>query len=91
MKIRVGKVDIRARLLKWIRNLVPNSPAVCVQLKRHTDALLAQGLIQEIKFPWSNQPVLVEKPVCSTRMCIDFRDLNRVTKKKVYPIPAMEA
>ena len=53
--------------------------------------LLEKGIIEKSASPWSSAPVMVKKSDGTTRFCIDYRDLNHVTKKDAYPIPSMES
>ena len=51
--------------------------------------LLEMGIIEKSASAWSSAPVMVKKSDGTTRFCIDYRDLNKVTKKDAYPIPSM--
>ncbi|KAL0355804.1 UNVERIFIED_CONTAM: Transposon Ty3-G Gag-Pol polyprotein [Sesamum radiatum] len=52
---------------------------------------MAAGHIEEIQFPeWLSNVVLVPKPEGKWRMCIDFRDLNKVCPKDFYPSPRID-
>lgn len=49
-----------------------------------------KGIIRKSKSPWGTNIVLVMKKDGSRRMCMDFRSLNTVTKKDVYPLPRID-
>ena len=56
-----------------------------------TERLLQEGIIEESESPWSSCPVLVPKGNGDYRMCIDFRDVNKVTRKDTYALPHMDS
>jgi len=49
--------------------------------------LLESGIIIESTSPYNNPLVLVRKKNGKLRMCVDFRELNAITKREFYPIP----
>lgn len=51
---------------------------------------LAQGLIRPSRSPWASQVVTVIKKDRTVRCCIDYRPLNAVTERDVYPMPTRE-
>ena len=59
------------------------------EIDNQVDKMLAAGVIRPSLSSWAAVPHLVEKADGSLRFVIDYRQLNRVTKKDVYPLPNM--
>ena len=49
-----------------------------------------QGVIQPSQSPWASPIVLVQKKDGSTRFCVDYRKVNKVTRKDSYPLPRVD-
>ena len=47
-------------------------------------------VIQESDSPWSQPLVIVTKKDGSPRFCVDFRKLNCMTKKQIFPMPRVD-
>ncbi|KAK3084611.1 hypothetical protein FSP39_016239 [Pinctada imbricata] len=56
----------------------------------HLNKMLESGVIQPSNSEWASVPVLVRKKDGNMRWCIDYRKLNSVTVKDVYPLPLIE-
>lgn len=52
--------------------------------------LLHSGFIRRSISEFSNPVILVRKPNGDHRMCLDFRRLNKLTRKDVYSMPRMD-
>lgn len=81
--------------------LLPGSKAVFIRPYRHTPAqkdeierqvkeMLQNGIIQHSSSPFSSPALLVKKKDGSWRVCIDYRQLNAITKKGTYPMPIID-
>ncbi|GJV57677.1 putative reverse transcriptase domain-containing protein, partial [Tanacetum coccineum] len=56
------------------------------QLKELSD----KGFIRPSSSPWGASILFVKKKDRSFRMCIDYRELNKLTMKNRYPLPSFE-
>ena len=65
------------------------SPAELKELKEQLKDLLDKGFIRPSISPWGAPVLFVKKKDGSLRMCIDYRQLNKVTIKNKYPIPGL--
>lgn len=65
-------------------------PAHLEAISQHVDNMLKQGTIEPASSPWASNIVLVKKKDGSLRCCIDYRQLNSVTKKDAYPLPRID-
>jgi len=48
------------------------------------------GIIEPAASPWASNVVPVRKKDNSLRFCVDYRQLNRVSKEDSYPLPLIE-
>ncbi len=55
-----------------------------------TNEMLTNYVVRPFTSPWASPIVLVKKKDGKQRFCIDFRKLNQVTTRDVYPIPRID-
>nr|GFC65516.1 putative reverse transcriptase domain-containing protein [Tanacetum cinerariifolium] len=64
-------------------DLIPGAAPVAWALKE----LSNKGFIRPSSSPWGAPDLFVKKKDGSFRMCIDYRELNKLTVKNRYPLP----
>ncbi|CAG9785319.1 unnamed protein product [Diatraea saccharalis] len=52
--------------------------------------MIEHGIVRESTSPYASPIVLVQKKSGDKRLCVDYRALNRKTKKEHYPLPRIE-
>ena len=60
------------------------------ELKTQLQELLDLGFIRRSHSPWGAPVLFVKKKDRSMRMCIDYRELNKVTIKNKYLLPRID-
>ena len=53
----------------------------------HLQKILDTGVIQPFILEWTSAPVLIRKRDGGVRWCMDYRAVNSVTIKDVFPLP----
>ena len=66
------------------------APAELNELKAQLKYLLDKGLIRPSISPWDAPMLFIKKKDASLRICIDYRQLNKVTIKNNYPLPRID-
>ena len=60
------------------------------KMAKMIEEMEAQGVVHPSSSPWASPVVLVPKKDGTARFCIDYRRLNAVSRKDVYPLPRIE-
>ena len=66
------------------------APTELKELKVQLQELLDKGFIQPSVSSWGALILFVKKKYGTLRMCIDYRQINKVTMKNKYPLPRIE-
>ncbi|KAI3727551.1 hypothetical protein L6452_16167 [Arctium lappa] len=66
------------------------APAEMKEMMAQLQELLEKGFIRPSSSPWGAPVLFVKKKDGSMRMCIDYRELNKVTVKNKYPLPRID-
>lgn len=59
-------------------------------IQAEVDKMLSKDIIEPSCSPWASPVVLVKKKDGTWRFCVDYRHLNNITKKDVYPLPRID-
>ncbi|GJR29281.1 putative reverse transcriptase domain-containing protein [Tanacetum coccineum] len=63
------------------------APSEMKELSEQLKELSDKGFIRPSSSPWGASVLFVKKKDGSFRMCIDYRELNKLTVKNRYPLP----
>ena len=66
------------------------SAAEAAEVRRQLDNYLAKGSIKPSCSPWGALIIFIRKKTGELRISVDYRALNRLTKKDVYPLPCID-
>src|SRR3954463_2558539 len=66
------------------------SASELAELKKQLEELLEKKFIHPSMSPWGASVLLVKKKEVSMRLCVGYRQLNKVTIKNRYPLPRID-
>ncbi|KAI3773312.1 hypothetical protein L1987_47837 [Smallanthus sonchifolius] len=66
------------------------APSEMQELSNQLQELLDKGFIRPSFSPWGAPVLFVKKKDGTFRMCIDYRELNKLTIKNRYPLPRID-
>ncbi|GJZ82542.1 reverse transcriptase domain-containing protein [Tanacetum coccineum] len=66
------------------------APSEMQELLGQLQELLSNGLIRPSSSPWGAPILFVKKKDGSMRMCINYKELNKMTIKNRYPLPRID-
>ena len=66
------------------------APADLTELGKQLEDLTSKGFIRPSVSPWGAPVLLVKKKDGKSRLCVDYRQLNKVTVKNRYLMPRID-
>ena len=66
------------------------APTELREFKAQLEELLSKGFIRPSISPWGTPVLFMKNKDGSLRLCIDYRQLNRVTIRNQYPLPRID-
>nr|GFA03932.1 reverse transcriptase domain-containing protein [Tanacetum cinerariifolium] len=81
------QIDLIPRAAPVARALYRLAPSKMKELSEQLQELSDKGFIRPSSSPWGAPVLFVKKKDGSFRMCIDYRELNKLTIKNRYPLP----
>ncbi|KAD6795956.1 hypothetical protein E3N88_06852 [Mikania micrantha] len=66
------------------------APTELKELKEQLEELLDLGFIRPSVSPWGAPVLFVKKKDGTMRLCIDYRELNKITIRNRYPLPRID-
>ena len=69
----------------------PVAPLVEEEIMRQVSQMLSNQICRKLDSPWASRVLLVTKRDGSRRFCVDYRELNKVTRADSYPMPHPKA
>ena len=66
------------------------APVELQELRVQLQGLLDKGFIRPSTSPWGTSILVAKKRIKTLRLCIGYRQMNRVTIKNQYPLPRID-
>ncbi|GJV42415.1 hypothetical protein Tco_1420855 [Tanacetum coccineum] len=84
------RIDLISGIAPVVRAPYRLAPSEMTKLPVQQQGLLEKGSIRPSSSPWGAPVLFVKKKDISCRMCIDYRELNKLTVKNRYPLPRID-
>ena len=66
------------------------APAELKELKVQMEEMVNKGFVRPSMSPWGAPVLFVKKKDGIMLLCIDYRELNKVTIRNQYPLPRID-
>nr|GFB67309.1 putative reverse transcriptase domain-containing protein [Tanacetum cinerariifolium] len=84
------QIDLVPGVVPVARTLYRLAPSELQELSTQPQELSDKGFIRPISSPWGAPVLFVKKKDGSLRLCIDYRELNKLSMKNQYPLPRID-
>ncbi|GKA99937.1 putative reverse transcriptase domain-containing protein [Tanacetum coccineum] len=84
------RIDLIPGAMPVVKSPYRLAPTEMEELSNQLKELQDKGFIRPISSPWGAPVLFVKKKDCSFRMCIDYKELNKLTIKNHYPLPKID-
>ncbi|GKB89736.1 putative reverse transcriptase domain-containing protein [Tanacetum coccineum] len=84
------QIDLIPRAAPVTRAPYRLAPSKMKELSEQIQELSDKGFIRPSSLPWGAPILFVKKKDGSFRMCIDYRELNKLTVKNRFPLPMID-
>ncbi|GJW49567.1 putative reverse transcriptase domain-containing protein [Tanacetum coccineum] len=88
--IRPGTTETKGQPPEATCSQCQLAPSEMQELSDQLQELADRGFIRPSTSPWGTLVLFVKKKDGSFRMCIDYRELNKLTIKNRYPLPRID-
>ncbi|GKD60695.1 putative reverse transcriptase domain-containing protein, partial [Tanacetum coccineum] len=84
------RIELTPRATPVAKSPYRLAPSKLEELSGQLKELQEKGFIRPSSSPWGVSVLFVKKKDGSFRMCIDYRELNKLTVKNRYPLPRID-
>ncbi|GJU71437.1 putative reverse transcriptase domain-containing protein [Tanacetum coccineum] len=84
------RIDLIPGALPVVKSPYRLAPSEMQELSNQLKDLQEKGFIRPSHSPWGAPVLFVKKKDGALRMCIDYRELNKLTIKNRYPLPRID-
>ncbi|GKB07696.1 putative nucleotidyltransferase, ribonuclease H [Tanacetum coccineum] len=84
------RIDLVPEAMPIVKSPYCLEPMEMQELSNQLKELQEKGFIRPNSSPWGAPVLFVKKKDGSFRMCIDYRELNKLTIKNRYPLPRID-
>ncbi|GKE89844.1 putative reverse transcriptase domain-containing protein, partial [Tanacetum coccineum] len=84
------RIDLILGVLPVVKSPYRLAPSEMLELSNQLKELQEKGFIRPSHSPWGSPVLFVKKKYGALRMCIDYRELNKLTIKNCYPLPIID-